>query len=490
MGIRDVPVRFWIAVTIFATSYVSNTIRFNMAVSIRHMANNFEEDNSTYDALSVDGLNNTTNSTTDEFPRQNWTTDIQNLILDSYFWGYVVSSAPSGFIAEWFGPYYTVLYALILSAFFNSLCIRAAPWHFVPLILCRFILGLLSGSIYPSLQCLISRWAPHSEKGRFVSALMGNALGICVCYTLVDVVNTSIDVEWGLHFLSIQIAVFCLIFGLVASDGPSDHKWISDDERKLIKDNTDISVPLGKYVPPYLKILTSVPFWALCVCQFGDLWGLYFQATCMPKIFHGIFGFGFKTSTALAMTPYLFRMIFGIAFGHVCDRVEFKGAWSKDHVRKLFILFSHIVPGIVIMFTILAASSYATTLAVLILSMAFNGAAVATNLRNVHDLSPNFAGPLFGAVNSLGSTAGFLTPLVHSTLTHDNRDHWKWNGVIAGCIYILCGLFFIAFGTSQAQPWNELSGRNSEDAAIFDNGSDEPRVGPSRQVDERSPLNA
>lgn len=54
------------------------------------------------------------------------------------------------------------------------------------------------------------------------------------------------------------------------------------------------------------------------------------------------------------------------------------------------------------------------------LSMAFNGSVVLTNLQNAHDLSPNYAGTVYGIVNSIGTTAGFLTPLVVAYFTHEN----------------------------------------------------------------------
>lgn len=54
------------------------------------------------------------------------------------------------------------------------------------------------------------------------------------------------------------------------------------------------------------------------------------------------------------------------------------------------------------------------------LSMAFNGSVVLTNLQNSHDLSPNYAGTVYGIVNSIGTTPGFLTPLVVAYFTHEN----------------------------------------------------------------------
>ena len=56
---------------------------------------------------------------------------------------------------------------------------------------------------------MIARWAPPAEKGKFVSALMGNTLGTCLSWILVGMMTAAAGWDWGFHFLTIQIVVFC-----------------------------------------------------------------------------------------------------------------------------------------------------------------------------------------------------------------------------------------------------------------------------------------
>lgn len=51
------------------------------------------------------------------------------------------------------------------------------------------------------------------------------------------------------------------------------------------------------------------------------------------------------------------------------------------------------------------------------LSLGFNGASVVTNIQNAQDLSPNYAGAIYGIVNCVGTTAGFVSPLIVGYLT-------------------------------------------------------------------------
>lgn len=40
-----------------------------------------------------------------------------------------------------------------------------------------------------------------------------------------------------------------------------------------------------------------------------------------------------------------------------------------------------------------------------------------TNLQNPQDLAPNYAGSLYGIINGIGITSGFITPLIVSYFT-------------------------------------------------------------------------
>ncbi|XP_019758902.1 sialin isoform X2 [Dendroctonus ponderosae] len=462
MGFK-IPIRFWIAVMVFASTYINYTTRSNMSISITSMVTR-SKDKAIPECKRNETLQATSNANSsvvrpaaDFGPRYDWDEDIQGFILGSYFWGYVISSAPGGFIAEWLGPFNTIFYAQIVTALFNSLSVYGAQWHFGVLICCRFVLGLMAGPIYPALQCLIARWAPPAEKGKFVSALMGNTLGTCLTWIFVGMVTASAGWDWGFHFLSIQIAVFCVVFWFIVDDSPDEHKWISEEEKKFIKDSQAKTISKGKAVPPYLKMFTSLPFWSLCILHFGNLWGLYLQITGVPKFMIEVIGFNIKASGGLAALPHLLRMFFGMGYGYLGDVIKSKTSLGTTLTRKSFVLFSHIIPGVLLMCMTLVKCDHVGAVLILIFSMSINGAAVVTNLQNAQDLAPNFAGSIFGIISLIGGTTGFITPAVTGALMKENNgiNEWSKNFIIGGSVYIGAGLFFIIFGTTDIQPWNE-----------------------------------
>jgi ACS family sodium-dependent inorganic phosphate cotransporter len=58
--------------------------------------------------------------------------------------------------------------------------------------------------------------------------------------------------------------------------------------------------------------------------------------------------------------------------------------------------------------------------AMMILALTFNGAACQTNLQNHQDLAPNFAGSLYGIMNTFGSFSGFIIPAIIGALTNEH----------------------------------------------------------------------
>lgn len=98
---------------------------------------------------------------------------------------------------------------------------------------------------------------------------------------------------------------------------------------------------------------------------------------------------------------------------------------STTCMRKFFCIFSHIVPGLLLICLGFTGCSPMLSIAIITLSMGSNGAATLTNLVNHQDLAPNFAGTLYGIANGVGNTAGFVTPIVTAHFTKNGvRIHF------------------------------------------------------------------
>lgn len=175
---------------------------------------------------------------------------------------------------------------------------------------------------------------------------MGNTLGTAVTFPLVGVIADQWGWQWSFHFTSIMCLVFCLIFWLVGSNDPKSHKWISAEEIEYIateqaaKSATTAAVSAsGKRVPPYKKIFTSLPFWALNIAHFGNGWGLFLQVTGLAKFVKEVLDFDLKKAGFLSSLPFLLRLVCGFLFGTIGDKLIKQGKFSKNTIRKSFVLF-------------------------------------------------------------------------------------------------------------------------------------------------------
>lgn len=198
---------------------------------------------------------------------------------------------------------------------------------------------ILQGVIYPGLHNLVSRWSPPDEKGKFVSALLGGALGTVVTWVMLGFIIEHFG--WTYGFYVPAICTFCLtsLWYVVVADSPSNHPRISKEEREYIAKSLGGSVSQEKRLTPFASILTSIPFLALLILHYGSLWGLYFLMTAAPKFMYEALNFNLSKAGVLSALPYLARLLAGFGFGAIGDFIRSRNLMKVTTVRKSFCVF-------------------------------------------------------------------------------------------------------------------------------------------------------
>uniref|UniRef100_A0A1B0DPH9 Major facilitator superfamily (MFS) profile domain-containing protein n=1 Tax=Phlebotomus papatasi TaxID=29031 RepID=A0A1B0DPH9_PHLPP len=390
--------------------------------------------------------------------RYPWDASEQGTIIGAFFWGYSIMSIPGAYLAERFGPKILTMVSFIAIIVLTVLTPLAAAGGFVTMCVVRFLTGTVSGPHFPCYHILISRWAPPDEKGKFMSSLQGGALGTIVAWQMSGFLIEAIGWPWGGFYVpAIVTIVTTLLWFVLIYDRPDTHPRITPEERTHIENSLGDTVSNEKRVPPYLQMLKSVPFLTLMVLHYGNLWGLYFLLTATPKFMSEILGFNLGTTGVLSSLPHIARMLFSFVFGSIGDLIKRRGWMQVTVMRKFFCIFSHIVPGLFLIGLCFVHEPY-TCVALITLSLGFNGASVLTNLQNSQDLAPNFAGTLYGTMNAIGTTTGFLTPLLvaHFTRYENTFENWRYVFMIGAGAYIAPAILYFFFGSGKVQPWNAL----------------------------------
>ncbi|CAF1249137.1 unnamed protein product [Rotaria sp. Silwood1] len=140
---------------------------------------------------------------------------MQGIILGAYFWGYIITQIPGGYLAGRFGG------AMIVS----SLLIV-----FMPLI------------AHPCITVIMAHWAPAHERGKLIGFMnagsqAGNAFALSIGGLM-----CSWHIAGGWPFIFYSAAVFDFVWDIVwilfYTNSPRNHRFISIQEKEYILQNT------------------------------------------------------------------------------------------------------------------------------------------------------------------------------------------------------------------------------------------------------------
>ncbi|KAK2580295.1 hypothetical protein KPH14_012536 [Odynerus spinipes] len=457
---EKIPRRGILGAMMFLACMFSYVIRTNLSITIVAMVNATSKSGShgpicTQTALS----SNQTVELKDYGERYEWNQHIQGLLLSGYFYGVLPASVPAGLLAEKYGGSKVVAFATLIPALLNLLMPWAAGIHYGFVFVLRFMMGFFGGAVYPALHAMIARWVPPSEKGMFVWTMQGGPFGTVVTFALCGQVISAFGWKSAFYVTSGLMLVFYALWLYLIYDTPDIHPGITEKEKAYIKEQIGTTISKQKAPLPIRSIVISVPFLVLLWSHFANMWGIYFIATNGPKYTLEVLGFNMKSGGFLTGLPYIARLGAGVLFAAVGDYIRRKNYIPLVWIRKLFMLFSHMGPAICLLIMTYAGCDATVAMVMLILALAFNGAACQTSLVNHQDLAPNFAGSLYGIMNTFGSFPGFIIPPIIGALTNERNgiEEWRVMFWLSAGVFTSATILFWLFGSAQIQPWNDLS---------------------------------
>ncbi|KTG04582.1 hypothetical protein cypCar_00020769 [Cyprinus carpio] len=266
-----------------------------------------------------------------------WDPETVGMIHGSFFWGYIVTQIPGGFICQKFAA--------------NSrghVCLEYDNSH--------------SSTI--SLQlCDYSQDTTGTGGGSYAGAVIAMPLaGVLVQYSgwsSVFYVYGSFGVCWYLFWI------------LVSYESPAAHPTITPEERKYIEDaigeSAGLMNPVTKFNTPWRRFFTSMPVYAIIVANFCRSWTFYLLLISQPAYFEEVFKFEISKVGILSALPHLVMTIVVPIGGQLADYLRSHNIMTTTNVRKLmncggfgleatFLLvvgFSH-TKGVAISFLVLA----------------------------------------------------------------------------------------------------------------------------------------
>ncbi|XP_052802907.1 vesicular glutamate transporter 1-like isoform X2 [Mya arenaria] len=417
-------------------------IRCNMGVAIVSMTKNETSD------TNGDGLLNQ--------PEFTWTPETIGVVDSSFFWGYILTQVPGGYLASRYSATRIFGLAIGTSAFLNMFIPSAARIHFGVVMAVRILQGFVEGVTYPACHGIWSHWAPPLERSKLATtAFCGSYAGAVIGMPLSGILTKTLGWQSGFYVFGAMGMVWAVVWWFLAFERPSKHPYITEHERVYIEtcigENT--SVLKTEMKTPWLKFATSLPVIAIMVANFCRSWTFYLLIIEQPSYFSEVFDFDISKSGILSALPHLIMAIIVPIGGFIADFLRRRGILSTTVVRKIFNCGGF---GMEAVFLLGVGFTRNTTTAIVCLTLAvgFSGFAISGFNVNHLDIAPRYASILMGFSNGFGTIAGMLCPIITESLTkHETADDWERVFIIASCVHFAGVIFYAIFASGDKQEW-------------------------------------
>ncbi|XP_067658052.1 sialin-like [Haliotis asinina] len=447
-------------------------LRVNLSVSIVCMVNQTwvkeSLNHEANDSVSVSecasfspvGLN-VTESTAQRDGKLLWDKPIQGLVLGSYFWGYLVSQIPAGWLATRFGGKRVYGWSVFVCSILTFLTPIVASTNYIAVMSLRILLGLASGAAFPAMHTFWGHWAPPLERSKLTAfTYAGAQVGNVVTFPLAGFLcKYGFAGGWPSIFyvLGALSLVWFILWMLLVSDTPAQHKRISENERRYIEFTLRHSAtPHKKINVPWKSIAISLPSYAIIVSNITSDWGAYTLLTNIPTYMSEVLKFDIASNGLYSALPYIvFWAMINVA-GWMADFVRRRSIFTTTNTRKIFDSFGKLVPAAMLVgLGYVDCSQRPLAITLLVLGVSLTGFQFSGFIVNHVDIAPAYAGILFGISNSIAAVTGFISPVVVGVITSESQTRAEWQVVfyIAAAIYAFGAIFYILFASGELQPW-------------------------------------
>ena len=398
-----------------------------------------------------------------------WDEFTQGLLLAAFYWGYLATQVPGGFLAERFGSKRVLGVSQGLNGALALLLPTAAAAGPGWVIAVRCLQGVACGPVYPCLFPLVARWFPLDERQRafsFVNAL--TAFGISLTTTVSG--QLSATCGWrSVFYTSGGVALLWAAAWLaLVHDTPAEHPAASEAERRLVGSG-NVTAARTRRTPPFGAILRSRPVLAIIVAETANSWSLTYLMTSLPTYMKHVLGFDLRSNGVLSGLPLVCRGLMMLGSGALAD-LALRRRWLRvTTIRRLAAGFSSGGCALLLLLVTFVGCQPAVATLFVCLAGTFNGLVTIGTLLNPLDIAPNYSGSVFGIANLIGNGIATLNPVATGAMIRGEQTAERWNNVfyLGSGIFAAALVLYQALMSAERQPWDrqEDGEDDSEDAA-------------------------
>ncbi|XP_031151508.1 sialin [Sander lucioperca] len=400
-------------------------------------------------------------NTTDTFPQPEgtpqypWDSETQGWLLGAFFFGYLCTQIPGGYLSGHFGGSIFLGLGVLGTAALTLLTPLAAQMGSYWLFALRALEGFGEGVTFPAMMAMWARWAPPLERSRLMTLSGSGAnFGAFLALPLTGYICQTLGWPAVFYLCGGAGCLWAVFWFIFVSNDPRTHRRISEEERDYIINSIGSQGTGHGWSVPVLPMLLSVPLWAIIVTQMCSNWSYYTLLTSLPTYMDNILHFDLQSNGFLSALPYLGAWLFSTLSGVVADSLIERKVFSITNVRKLFTLAGVLPASALLVAVSYAGCSHILTVTFLTLSTTIGGATASGVYINQIDIAPRYAGILLGITNTFGTIPGVLAPIVTGYFTKDHTlAGWRMVFWVAAGINVGGALVYTIFGSGEIQPW-------------------------------------
>ncbi|XP_014231794.1 vesicular glutamate transporter 1 [Trichogramma pretiosum] len=421
----------------------------------------------------------------------NWTVATQSAVDSSFFWGYLVTQVPGGFLASLYPANRIFGMAIVTSSFLNLLVPGAISMHPVVYMFVQVCKGLVEGVTYPACHGIWKFWAPPLERSRLATlAFCGSYAAVVIGMPLSGVLSSVFGWTASFYFYGIFGLIWYCFWLWLSFEKPSKHPSISARELRYIEDSlgsSQTNLPMPTFATtPWRAFSTSMPVYAIIVANFCRSWNFYLLVLFQARFMHEAFDMPVVETGFLGSLPHLLMTLIVPCGGLLADYLRKSGTMTTTNVRKLFNCGGF---GMEALFFLVVANctthrNGAAATTALTIGVACSGFAISGFNVNHLDIAPRYASILMGMSNGIGTIAGLFVPIFVDNITR-NKDPESWRNVfiMAACVHFVGVTFYAIFCSGELQPWADPTAEEKAAWNPLDElGQTKPPVPPPPQI--------
>ncbi|KFD53390.1 hypothetical protein M513_05654 [Trichuris suis] len=417
--------RYYLTLIAFLGFCILYAMRVNLSIAILYMTTNTSrQDVLTKDVQWRGG------------ECSDWNSVTVGAVLGSFFYGYLLTQLPSGWLACKVGGRRLLGFGIGICGALALLTFSAARISPHALIALRVLQGLSQGVAFPSMQALWSQWAPENERAK-LSAIVYSG---CYFGTVIAIPVSALIAEhshWSVVFYVSGLfgILWSFLWMLTVADSPTKDKRITQDELALIRENRSAEYNRRKTTSvPWKRILLSVPVWAIVMAHFTENWGFYTMLTYLPAYMNDVLHFELQKTGFVSAIPYLTMGILLQISGILAHCIQKKFQLRLVILRKLMTSGGLLVQAAFVLLTVTSSNSLLATAYVCM----------------------GYASVVMGISNTIATLPGMISPLLVGAIVKEKTiSEWRIIFYITAAMFAAGALVYMIFAQATKQSWTK-----------------------------------